>query len=150
MFENIKEYKWVPVVIKRNEIYDKHPTALATYSKWKITIYEPFYTQSDEEKQAVLAHEYAHHIYYKMTFTEKKIWQFISTWRLIKILNIFWFTKYKKNAFTRKYAKTNYREDFASCAGHIKRLELYSYLKPFNNFADFKIKRVQSILNYYK
>lgn len=137
-----KQYKWVPVFRLKQ---GKTPNANASYSpiRKRIYIYDNFFTHPEENQKAILEHEYAHHIYYKMPIVYRKIWTLISNGKLIKLLNIMGIIDFKENGFVTSYAKKNEKEDFAEC------IEA-NYLKQrFKLYTQFKFKIAVSMFNYF-
>lgn len=141
----IKEYKWLSVVINK-----KQWKVNASYNRFSkvIVLYPSFFKLSIVRQYSILEHEYSHHIYWRMPILYRKLWEFISNWKLIKVLNIMWITKYKKNAFVSEYAKTKSTEDFAECI-EIKYLSDNDKKKTFKTYADFKMKIAYSMYTYF-
>lgn len=144
--EILDEYKWLRVIRKKEW---KNPLSNASYNKRRktITIYDNFFTHDDFTQMTIFEHEYAHHIYYKMPLVYRKLWWYISNWRLIKVLNILGLTKYKENAYVTNYAKKNVREDFAESVEAFYVLEKKK-MKIFS-FWQFKVDIAKSMYDYF-
>lgn len=143
-------YKWLKIIyIDSYKKGDKD--ILGSYNKRAktIKIYKDYHRRTYRVRMTVLAHEYGHHMYYRLSFLDKRVWQLISNWKLLWLLNRFWQTTCTQNAFVREYARKNSREDFACCVGEIERQRLAGP-KEFKNFAGFKINNVKTLLSKYK
>ena len=137
-----KEYKGLKVIRKwsKGEVN-------ASYNRFSqvITIYDIWLTQTEANRKAILEHEYAHHIFWKMPLLYQKLWGYISNWKLIKLLNIMWLTSFKHNAYVTSYAKKNVREDWSECI----EAKILIWQRKFHSYADFKINVSNSMYNYF-
>jgi len=142
------EYKWIPIFIRKQP--SNKPRTNATYFRLRkyIVLYELYFTQTEEYQKAILAHEYAHHIWYtKIPSKTQKIWGQISNFdkSIQQTLEMFYWDKYIINAYVNSYAKTNIKEDFAECWEYYTR-----HWKPnFWDYRDIKVNVVIRIINKY-
>lgn len=151
MYENIKEYKGVRIV--RKTFKRSNPKANWSYSKTRnaIILYKRFFDLDEIVQTSILEHEYGHYIWYKMPMLYRKIWEWISNWKLIKTLNIMWITKHKENAYVTKYARTKITEDWSECIEIdyiFKNNPKYKNTK-FWTFADDKMRFAKSMYDYF-
>lgn len=93
----MKEYKWLEV--RREKLWSS-PTNSARYEDGIITLFDYFYTFSEQKQKAVLEHEFAHHTFNTMPKKFKVFWIGISN--MIR--------KYTSNHWAK-----NYYEDFGEC-----------------------------------
>ena len=144
----IKEYKWVEVVCSTKET-----TRNGKYNRFSqiIVLYPHFFTLDKIKQTSILEHEYWHHIWHKMPMLYKKIWEWLSNWKLIKTLNIMWLTKATTNSYVSSYAKTNIKEDWSECIEVdylVKHHPEYKGTR-FKAFATYKMWIAVSMYNYF-
>lgn len=149
MYEDLKEYKWIKV--ERRNFKPWNPKANWTYSKSKntITLYNNFFKLDKVIQESILEHEYWHYIWHKMPMLYRKIWEWISNWKLIKTLNIMWITTHTENDYVTEYAKTKVTEDWSECIEAEYLLTHLHKWKRFWTFADVKVKIAKSMYDYF-
>lgn len=144
---SINEYKWLEVICSTKET-----TRNAKYNRFSqiIVLYPHFFTLDKIRQASILEHEYWHHIWHKMPILYKKIWEWISNWKLIKALNIMWITTHTKNDYVNDYARTKITEDWSECIEADYLLtHLHKWKKRLWTFADVKIKIAKSMYDYF-
>lgn len=144
----IKEYEGIPVIHKKQW---KTPEVNASYNRFSqvITIYDIFYTRSKVIQKSILEHEYSHHIYWMMPLVYRKLWEYISKWKLTKLLRIMWITTHTKNAYVTEYAATKVTEDWAECIEYNYLFKTKYKGKRLWTFADVKIKIAYAMYTYF-
>lgn len=139
-------YKWLKI-IKQSGWWKMTARYLARNDT--IIVYDNWFKLNKARRMSILSHEYYHHIYFNMPFIYRQIWKLIDNWKVIKILNVLWLTKYKKNVYVTEYAKKNIAESFAECWKIQYLNDNYKKIK-FNNYADFKMNIASSMLKYFE
>lgn len=147
-FRQLKEWKGLQVKIEK---VGRTPTVNAKYNKktQTITLYDHFFTKDELRQEAILEHEYAHHIFNSMPIIYRQIVSAIHKWLLMKQLIIFWaIPETVKKDYITKYAQKNYSEDFAE---NVEAKFLIDNWVTFEMtpFVKFKYKVFNSIFNYY-
>ncbi len=149
MFKTLTEYKWIPVIRKKEKPWK--PLVNWSYSKkhQRITLYDRFFIHDLVIQESILEHEYAHHIWHKMPELYRKIWVLISNWKLINLLHIMWLTEYTENAYVTNYAKTKITEDWAESI-EVEFIVRNKYKgRQIWSFADFKMKTSKAMYDYF-
>lgn len=106
----MENYKWLKVV---REKIGSSKTNSARYKDGIITLFDYFYTYSEQKQKAVLEHEFAHHTFNTMPKKVKLFWIGIS--KMIK-------------QYTSNHAKKNYYEDFGECIEAIVEWKKFSWM----------------------
>lgn len=148
MYKNIKEYKWVEVVRS-----SKQWTRNGKYNKFSqiIVLYPNFFKLSKYRQTSILEHEYWHHIWHKIPRLYRKIWEWISNWKLIKTLNIMWIITETENSYVSDYAKTKITEDWSECieVNYLINYDPKHIWSKFKPYATFKMGIAVSMYNYF-
>ena len=141
------EYKWLPVFIVPQPT--NKPKSNASYFKLRkyIKLYPRFFLKSDIRRNAILSHEFAHHVWHhKVPSKTQKLWTKISNFdkSIQEILILAW-KEYTHNAYVTNYAKKNIREDWSEC------WEYYTeFGKPtFWDYRDIKVNAVIKLMKKY-
>lgn len=145
---NIREYKWVRVRHSDDFSRDKKGILSGKYMVDFDTIIltSLFYTLPERRQKAILEHEYAHAIYFKMPEVYREVWVLISEYDEIvkKALQKRW-VEYNENKWVTQYASTSPVEDFAEC------IEEDTYNpKTYWDYRDVKVKIAKAIINKFK
>lgn len=139
----MKEYRWLKINYKEEHKW-KWVNASYDNKTQTITIYERLLKKDDEFIEMTLFHEWCHFIYMtKVSRIIKAIWKLVSNWKLLKILNILLWKRYKKNNYVSWEARRNANEDFARCLAQWRKHWTY------NSYVDLKIEIAENILNYF-
>ena len=125
-----KFFRWVPVIRKKSV----NPRANWRYDAEKqiIIIYENWFNQDEDYRNAILLHEYAHHIFEtKMTQESRDLWREIS--ECIPHYN-------------NKHASLNYKEDFCE----LIELSSYKNREPEAREVELKYKLALNLFNHFE
>lgn len=151
MVRIITQYKWIKVI--RKKFKPGKPNVNWSYSKTRnaIILYNNFFKLDTIRQNSILEHEYWHYIWHKMPVLYRKIWEWISNWKLIKVLNVMWYTKHNKNDYVTDYAQTKITEDWSECieTEYLLRNDPKYKWKSFESFADDKMRIAKSMYDYF-